>query len=179
MYCTNCGKEFDGKFCPECGTPREEVSTNIDVNVNESTTPQSESAETMIYKLGAGALAINGERQLTTVFEITGNQVSSTSYTRTTKSAPVKSLTFNKQAVSGVSYKKALYLTTLQKIQIAVFALAMITIVLIPISAIVIAIVLLAARKSVMVISLKNGVNISAYYTNQMEAEAIYKLLSN
>lgn len=21
MYCTNCGKEFDGKFCPECGTP--------------------------------------------------------------------------------------------------------------------------------------------------------------
>lgn len=23
MYCTNCGKEFEGKFCPECGTPIE------------------------------------------------------------------------------------------------------------------------------------------------------------
>ena len=23
MYkCTNCGSEFDGKFCPECGTKR-------------------------------------------------------------------------------------------------------------------------------------------------------------
>ncbi len=21
MYCTNCGKQFEGKFCPECGTP--------------------------------------------------------------------------------------------------------------------------------------------------------------
>lgn len=21
MYCTNCGKEFEGKFCPECGAP--------------------------------------------------------------------------------------------------------------------------------------------------------------
>lgn len=21
MFCTNCGKEFEGKFCPECGTP--------------------------------------------------------------------------------------------------------------------------------------------------------------
>lgn len=21
MYCTNCGKQFEGKFCPECGSP--------------------------------------------------------------------------------------------------------------------------------------------------------------
>ena len=35
MYCTNCGKEFDGKFCPECGTKA--IHTD---NLSESTTPK-------------------------------------------------------------------------------------------------------------------------------------------
>ncbi|MBD5100803.1 MAG: leucine-rich repeat protein [Clostridiales bacterium] len=29
MICKNCGKEFNGKFCPYCGTPVEEQSSNV------------------------------------------------------------------------------------------------------------------------------------------------------
>ncbi len=29
MICKNCGKEFDGKFCPECGTKLEEVGQEL------------------------------------------------------------------------------------------------------------------------------------------------------
>lgn len=38
MFCSNCGKEFEGKFCPDCGTPVAEErvvvdAPNISVNV--------------------------------------------------------------------------------------------------------------------------------------------------
>ncbi|MBD5087154.1 MAG: leucine-rich repeat protein, partial [Clostridiales bacterium] len=29
MICNKCGKEFDGKFCPNCGTPVEEQKNNV------------------------------------------------------------------------------------------------------------------------------------------------------
>lgn len=42
MFCTNCGKEFDGKFCPECGTPVTTSSStiingNLDTNISSNT----------------------------------------------------------------------------------------------------------------------------------------------
>ena len=27
MKCTNCGNDFEGKFCPECGTPAPRSAT--------------------------------------------------------------------------------------------------------------------------------------------------------
>ncbi len=28
MYCTNCGTQHDGKFCPNCGTPAKQQATS-------------------------------------------------------------------------------------------------------------------------------------------------------
>ena len=36
MYCPNCNEEFDGKFCPECGSKliEKDTATNNCVNLN-------------------------------------------------------------------------------------------------------------------------------------------------
>ena len=45
MICKNCGKEFDGKFCPECGTPISEPISEGELQKNnlhtEATTPSN------------------------------------------------------------------------------------------------------------------------------------------
>ena len=36
MICNNCGTEFDGKFCPNCGSPAENYSTNAPAPYGQS-----------------------------------------------------------------------------------------------------------------------------------------------
>lgn len=41
-YCTTCGKQFEGKFCPECGTPVSNANQEIPTaNSSESSTPST------------------------------------------------------------------------------------------------------------------------------------------
>lgn len=47
MFCGNCGKEFEGKFCPDCGTPVAEERGAVDVpNITVKSTDNKE----VIYK---------------------------------------------------------------------------------------------------------------------------------
>lgn len=47
MYCTNCGKQFDGKFCPECGTAAHPSDTaNTDGTAQYDVDAQTFSEET-------------------------------------------------------------------------------------------------------------------------------------
>jgi len=52
MFCKNCGKEFDGKFCSECGTGVSSVQSNRQTAVNSNAPANGKS------KVIAGLLAI-------------------------------------------------------------------------------------------------------------------------
>lgn len=46
MFCSNCGKKFDGKFCPDCGTPVEEERVVVDApNISVNATSKE-----VVYK---------------------------------------------------------------------------------------------------------------------------------
>ncbi|WP_349945220.1 zinc ribbon domain-containing protein [Lacrimispora sp. BS-2] len=182
MYCSNCGKKYDGSFCPDCGTPAQTGDQSKMIEEDSVFIPQSEQVNTLVYKLTAGALAINGERQLTTVFEVTGNEVTATSYRKTTKASPVSSLIFNKQEIGSVVYKKTSLLTKLEKVQIAGLSVTTLLGFVIPPLLIVgpaaIALIVFTSRKKTMIISLKSGTSIKAYYMEQEEADIVYKAIS-
>ena len=40
MYCSNCGKEFDGKFCPECRTPANHPTPVYSSDHDDTLTPK-------------------------------------------------------------------------------------------------------------------------------------------
>ena len=49
MFCQNCGKEFEGNFCPDCGTPVQRAETvdqwKAPVVPEETQTPVMEETE--------------------------------------------------------------------------------------------------------------------------------------
>ena len=54
MFCSNCGKEFDGKFCPECGTPVKEERVVVDApNISVNATSKE-----VVYKSKWAALVL-------------------------------------------------------------------------------------------------------------------------
>lgn len=54
MFCSNCGKEFDGKFCPDCGTPVSEERVVVDApNISVNVTSKE-----VVYKSKWAALVL-------------------------------------------------------------------------------------------------------------------------
>lgn len=45
MFCTNCGKEFEGQFCPNCGNKVNDDSSTLSVSV-----PTQSGEATIIFK---------------------------------------------------------------------------------------------------------------------------------
>lgn len=183
MYCSNCGKEYSGSFCPECGTPAQGINKKMDCKeINNYIIPDGEK-DIEIYKLSAGPLAINGERQLVTVFEIKGDEIAARSYRRTTQSSPASSCVFHKQEVGNIIYKKTSYYSKLDKASFVGLTITTILGFLIPplllAGPLAIILTVLRGRKNTMVIALKNGTHINAFYTDQNEVSAIYNILMN
>lgn len=48
MFCTNCGAKFEGRFCPNCGTPVAEPNETQEVD-ESSTALEGETEELMVY----------------------------------------------------------------------------------------------------------------------------------
>lgn len=184
MYCVNCGKQYEGGFCPECGTPASSVNDTSVTNSksDRDLTSSNVQEDVKTYVIGAGQRAINGERQLATKFDIVGEAVTATSYNRTTKSSPISSCAFRKRDVGSIIYKKTSHYTKLDKIRmvmflvvVPLFGIAIPPLILIgPAVAIIYA---MSNRYKTMVISLSNATCIKAYYAEQREADEIYNVL--
>ena len=183
MYCSNCGKKYDGSFCPDCGTPAQNRNMNTETETKDIAMLQSEQINSKTYKLSAGGVAMNGESQLITAYEISGNEVTATSYRRTTKMSPASTWVFHKQEIGSVAYKKTSYYSKLDKIRMVGLSVTTLLGFVIPplliMGLLVIGLYVFFSRKKTMIISLKNGTIIKAYYMDQEDANTVYKAITN
>lgn len=184
MYCSNCGKQYEGSFCPECGTSSQEVQLKNDNMEKKVFMSANSENEPSIYKLSAGRIASNGERNLVTQFQVRGDQITTTSYKRTSENKPFSSYTFYKKNVKRVFF--TVKHTTEGKIGIAAFCLAIFLscfffpywIIKGPLCIFLI-IIYRYLEKNTMIITLDSGVKIRAYYTKWTETTDIYRILTS
>ncbi len=77
MFCQNCGKEFDGNFCPECGTPAQRLESVeqgfVPVTSEETQMPSAEEPAMVSPDLS--------ESQSQEVRDPAGDPVSESTYT--------------------------------------------------------------------------------------------------
>lgn len=169
MFCGKCGKEFEGKFCPACGQASAPPETPVVTTVQRCT-------------IAAGALALNGQRQKTTLIEIDGNAVTWTNYLKT-MNAPPKSINhFNKQDIAGITFTKTPVTTITDKIRYG-FSAVLIIIAFLTIPALAVVGIALAGLTclgslySTMVVQLKNGQKMKAYYISKSDTDEAYNAL--
>lgn len=183
MYCSNCGEKYEGNFCPKCGTPalKERPKSN-DIDRHYSTF-ENKNNEIQIYKLSAGRMALNGERQLVTEFQVRGDEITAISYRKTSKSTPFSSSIFRKKDINNVAFQKTGYYTTLDKINIVMISFVTLLGFFLPYLFIAgplsIILIYLRAQKETMVITLNNGTKIKAFYRSQEDTREIYYILTN
>ncbi len=182
MYCGNCGRQYEGNFCPECGTPSKKIELK---NENEEKRfPASESNESrpLVYKLSAGWRALNGERKLVTEFQVNGDEIIAISYRKTSKSEPFSSYTFHKRNIKSVAYDTAYYFNILNIVTLIVFGLITILGIFIPglfiMGPLCMLIVCRYSWYDTMVVTLDNGVQVKAFYREQTETAEIYRILT-
>lgn len=51
MFCTNCGTEFESRFCPKCGTPAAVASDDVHLSIDQSPQPPTVLAGNSFFKV--------------------------------------------------------------------------------------------------------------------------------
>ncbi len=183
MYCNNCGKEYEGGFCPECGTSSQKIELKTDSKEKRFSALENNDNEPQIFKLSAGPLTLCGERRLVTEFQVRGEQITAIFYNKTTLNKPVSSSTFYKKNIKSVIYNTRFYFETIYKINFVAFCFLIFLGVYLPYLFIAIPLaVFIICRRSLyetMIVTLDSGVQIKAYYTKRVETTEIYRILTS
>lgn len=182
MYCSNCGKQYEGSFCPECGTSSQKTELKTDNAENKFSVPENSDNEPQIFKLSAGPITLCGQRRLVTEFLVRGDQITAISYNRTTLSKPVSSCSFYKKNIKSVIFDITFRFRTLDKINLVAFSLLTLLGFFEPFLFYLFPLCIIAVcnRSSydTMIVTLDNGVQVKAYYRKQVETEDIYRILT-
>lgn len=182
MYCKKCGQELsDGaSFCSSCGT---EIKHEVRLNQNDTSDDTVENS--LVIQINAGRLALNGELQLVSIFEFTGDEVDYRKYMRTTKGPVKETLSFRLKNIMSINYKKTLILGVMDYVRIAIafvlILIGLVSLLLFALSLVGIAMVgltYLKTRMTTMIISLNTGEKLKVYYNEKEDVEELARKLT-